>query len=163
MILLSPWARNTTDGKPSPKNYPYWDEVVPSLVKTGVEVVQVSCSGEPSIGAPKRVDDLSLGAVEKMIRECKVWVSVDNFWHHMAWTLGKPGIAIFGSSDPVIFGHPENMNLLKDRRFLRTRQFGLWSQEKVNHEVFVGPAVVVNAVLLSLDRLKHATSKGITK
>jgi hypothetical protein len=163
MILISPWARKTTDGTPSPKNYPYWGEVVQSLVKMRLEVIQVSCSGEESIGAPKRLDDLSLSEVEKMIQECKVWISVDNFWHHMAWTLGKPGIVIFGSSDPVIFGHPENMNLLKDRRFLRTRQFGLWSQEKANNEIFVGPAVVVNAVLLSLERLKQAISKGSAK
>jgi hypothetical protein len=69
----------------------------------------------------------------------------------MAWTLGRPGVVIFGPSDPVIFGHEENVNLLKDRRFLRKQQFWLWSQIEPhlasNPDIFVSPEVVVAAVL----------------
>lgn len=152
MILISPWARNTTEGKPSPKNYPYWGAVVNGLLKGGHEVLQVSCSGEQDVPGAKRVNDLPLEKVADLMRACETWLSVDNFWHHYAWTLGQPGVVIFGSSDPTIFGHPENINLLKDRRFLRVRQFGLWSQEKAYPEMFVGPEAVISAVSLSIKR-----------
>lgn len=152
MILLSPLARNTTEGKPSPKNYPHWGAVVEGLLKSGLEVLQVSCSGEPGIPGAKRVDDLSLEEIAALMKTCDTWASVDNFWHHMAWTLAQPGVVIFGSSDPAIFGHPENINLLKDRRFLRIRQFGLWSQEKPYPEMFVGPEAVLSAIALSITR-----------
>lgn len=158
MILISPWARNTTEGKPSPKNYPYWDAVVESLRKANHEVAQVSCSGEADIAGAKRLNDLPLDQVSELMKTCETWISVDNFWHHMAWTLKIPGIVIFGMSDPEIFGHPENINILKDRRFLRVRQFGLWSQEPPNPNSFVGPTAVLEAVRLSIKR-KLATAR----
>lgn len=147
MILISPWARKTTDGEPSPKNYPHWNAVVQSLSALGLEVHQVSQAGEPAVaGCRLRWDDLPLRVLESKIRECKGWISVDNFFHHLAWHVGKPGVVLFGSSDPLIFGHPENLNLLKDRRFLRGRQFGLWSQEPPRPEAFVPAVEVVSAV-----------------
>jgi ADP-heptose:LPS heptosyltransferase len=79
-------------------------------------------------------------------------MSVDNFAHHLAWSAGKPGVAIFGSSDPIIFGHPENINLLKGRQHLRARQFGLWSEEQWRPEIFVPPSEVVSAVLKLLGK-----------
>lgn len=150
MIIISPWARNTTEGKPSPKNYPYWEAVVSGLGKAGYEITQLSCSGEPDVPGARRVNDLSLEKLAEFMKTCDTWISVDNFFHHMAWSIGQPGIVIFGSSDPNIFGHTENINLLRDRRFLKVRQFGLWSQEKPYPEVFVGPEAVVNAVSLSI-------------
>lgn len=122
------------------------------LSKAGHEILQVSCSGEPDISGARRVNDLPLEKIAELMKACDTWISVDNFWHHMAWTLGQPGVVIFGSSDPSIFGHPENINLLKDRHFLRIRQFGLWSQENPNPEMFVGPEAVMSAVSLSTKR-----------
>lgn len=151
-VLISPWARNTTDGKKSPKNYPHWFEVVAALKKGGHDVVQLSCKGEMDVPGSMRMDDLSFEEISELTKDCKAWASVDNFFHHMAWTIGEPGVVIFGSSDPEIFGHPENINLLKDRRFLREWQFRLWSQETMRPEIFVGPEAVVSAVQLSIQK-----------
>lgn len=148
MILISPWSRNTTEGKPSPKNYPYWNDVANTLVYEGYEVVQLSCAGEPPVHhVTNRRDDLSLEQLTELVRVCQTWISVDNFFHHMGWMLGKPGVAIFGMSDPDIFGHPGNVNLLKDRGYLRKRQFGLWSQEKHNRLAFVEAGEVVKSAV----------------
>lgn len=74
---------------------------------------------------------------------------------HLAWSIGQPGVAIFGPSDPNIFGHVENINLLKDRRYLRERQFWLWSQYEPNPEAFVDPKVVIAAAQLSIIKRKR--------
>jgi ADP-heptose:LPS heptosyltransferase len=144
MIIISPWSRKTTDGRPSPKNYPFWAEVVKAFPG---QIHQVSCTGEPDIPSCQlRSNDLKLSQIEELIRSCETWVSVDNMTHHLAWSIKKPGIVIFGPSDPNIFGHPENINLLKDRKFLRSRQFGLWAEDQWQHEIFVPPQEVVAAI-----------------
>jgi ADP-heptose:LPS heptosyltransferase len=154
MILISPWSRNTQEGKPSPKNYPHWEVVVSALVKAGHKVLQVSCTGEADIPGARRVNDLPLEEIGKLMKACMTWICVDNFFHHMAWTLKQPGVVIFGSSDPEIFGHPENINLLKDRRYLRARQFGLWSQDTHDPDKFVPPEDVVSAATRSIRQRK---------
>lgn len=151
MILIFPWAAKTTEG-PSPKNYPYWDSVVSNLVKAGYSVFQVSRAGEKGVPETTRKDDLTLDQIAKLMKECETWISVDSFAQHMAWTLGEPGVVIFGSSDPLIFGHPENINLLKNRKYLRVQQFWLWSQENADPDRFIGPEAVINAALLSIEK-----------
>lgn len=156
MILVSPWARNTTEGRPSPKNYPHWKAVVDGLSKIGHELIQVSCSGEPDVpGVARRMNNLPLKQIAELLKTCKTWLAPDNFLPHMAWTIGQPGVVIFGPSSPDIFGHPENINLLKDRRFLRARQFGLWSQENPNPEAFVAPEIVISAAQLSIEQRRQ--------
>lgn len=151
MILIFPWAANTTEG-PSPKNYPYWDSVVAHLSKAGHSVFQVSRTGEKDVPGTTRKNDLSLDQIAKLMKECETWLSVDSFAHHMAWTLGEPGVVIFGSSDPLIFGHPENINLLKNRKYLRVQQFWLWSQENADPDRFIGPEAVISAAILSIEK-----------
>lgn len=153
-VLISPWARKTTEGGPSPKNYPHWFGVVAALKKADHDVVQLSCKGEMDVPGARRMDDLSFDRIGELMKSADTWASVDNFFHHMAWTICEPGVVIFGPSDPEIFGHPENINLLKDRRFLREWQFRLWSQEKHRPEIFVGPEAVISAVHLSIQKRK---------
>jgi len=73
-------------------------------------------------------------------------MSVDSFFQHYCWSLGKPGVVLWGQSDPVIFGHPENVNLLKDRDYLREKQFWLWEQCGFRAEAFVTPDEVLEAL-----------------
>ena len=46
-------------------------------------------------------------------------------------------------SDPNIFGHPENINLLKDRSYLAEQQFLWWDLYEYNPEAFVKPEEVL--------------------
>jgi hypothetical protein len=55
---------------------------------------------------------------------------------------------LFSISDPLIFGHPENLNLLRDRKFLRPRQFDLYYINQYNQEAFVTPPEVLQALSL---------------
>lgn len=156
MILLFPRAAKTTDGQPSPKDYSHFEVVVKRLSELGFEVHQALKAGEATVpGCKGWYENFSLKYLMPLIQGCETWISVDSFAQHFAWTIKEPGVAIFGQSDPLIFGHPENINLLKDRKFLRDRQFGLWSQTKAFPEMWVGPEAVVNAVLLSVEQRKR--------
>lgn len=142
MILLAPWAKKLRVDKPHPKNYPYWPEVIKGINEP---IIQIGIEGEVQL-----VDDfrknLSLSELGNLVRECKTWLSVDSFFQHFCWDLGKPGIVVWGPSDPLIFGHPENVNLLKDRSYLRPNQFWWWEQCDFNENSFVEPTIVVDAV-----------------
>lgn len=142
MILIAPWARKMPEGLLHPKDYPYWKEVISGL---NGHIIQVGIEGEVQL-----VDDfrkgLSLGQLQKLVNECDTWISVDSFFQHFCWDLGKPGIVIWGPSDPNIFGHPENINLLKDRKYLRPNQFWWWDQCDFNEESFVQPEIVIESL-----------------
>lgn len=142
MIVIAPWAKQMRNGKPHPKDYPYWPEVIEGLK---MPVVQVGVSGEKQL-VKTFYQNVSLEKLAIIVRECKTWIAVDSFFQHFCWDLGKPGVVIWGQSDPNIFGHPENINLLKDRKYLREKQFWWWEQCEYNREVFVKPDVVINAV-----------------
>jgi ADP-heptose:LPS heptosyltransferase len=121
--------------------------VVAGLSIQGIQVRQLSCSHEPDVaGCVSRNDDLPFSQIKRLIADCGTWISPDNFFQHLAWSVGKRGVVVFGPSDPQIFGHPENINLLKDRKFLRERQFGLWSQVEWRPEIFPLPEDVIRAV-----------------
>lgn len=142
MIIISPYARKLREDKPHPKNYPYWDEVLRHIDE---HIIQVGIEGETQLTLDHR-KNLNLYHLSELVRECKTWISVDSFFQHFCWDIGKPGIVVFGQSDPNIFGHPENINLLKDRKYLREQQFWLWEQCEYNEESFVGPDVVLNSL-----------------
>jgi ADP-heptose:LPS heptosyltransferase len=142
MILIAPWAKKLRVDKPHPKNYPYWPEVIQEIKEP---IIQVGVKDEVQL-----VDDfrknLSINELSDLVKQCKTWLSVDSFFQHFCWDLGKPGIAIWGPSDPLIFGHPENVNLLKDRSYLRPNQFWWWEQCDFNKDAFVEPKVVLDAL-----------------
>jgi len=130
------------NGARHPKNYPYWEEVLRQIKEP---VVQVGVEGETQL-LPDFRKNLSLPQLAELVNECKTWMSCDSFFQHFCWDLGKPGIVVFGQSDPNIFGHPENINLLKDRKYLREKQFWIWEQAEYIEDAFVGPDVVVEAL-----------------
>jgi len=148
MIILAPWAKKMRNGKQHPKDYPYWQDVIKEI---SLPIVQVGVEGEVQL-----VDDfrknLSLTELSELVKECKTWISVDSFFQHFCWDLGKPGIVIWGQSDPNIFGHPENINLLKDRKYLRDKQFWWWEQCEFKEEAFVEPSIVIDTIKTVLEQ-----------
>jgi ADP-heptose:LPS heptosyltransferase len=140
MIIIAPWSKALRNGGNNPKNYPYWKELVNLLPKP---IVQVGTPNEEQLVDDMRVN-LSLDNLKTLILECKTWISVDTFFQHFAWKVGKKGIVLWGPSDPVIYGHPENINLLLDRKHLVENQFIMWEQQTYDPERFVKPQVVVD-------------------
>jgi ADP-heptose:LPS heptosyltransferase len=139
MIIISPYAKAMRENKKHPKNYPYWKELI-SLIQE--PVVQVGIVGEEQL-VPDFRQNLSMNELKELVLECRTWISVDSFFQHFCWDLNKPGIVLFGQSDPNIFGHPENTNLLTDRKYLREKQFWIWEQADFIEESFVKPEIVI--------------------
>lgn len=145
-IVIFPFAKTMREDKQHPKNYPWWPEVVTKLTDLGHNIIQVGTIGEPQLTDDFRAG-LSLTELADLVKSCDTWIGVDSFGQHFCWDLGVRGVAIFGQSDPNIFGHTENINLLKSRDYLRDKQFWLWEQAEFNGESFVSPDLVVAAVI----------------
>jgi ADP-heptose:LPS heptosyltransferase len=142
MIIISPYAKKLREEKIHPKNYPYWNYVIEKIKE---EIIQVGVEGELQLVSDFR-KNLSMSELKSLILECKTWISVDSFFQHYCWELKKSGIVLFGQSDPNIFGHPENINLLKDRKYLREKQHWLWEQCDFDENAFVKSNEVINAL-----------------
>jgi hypothetical protein len=137
-IIIFPWAKMLRNNQKHPKNYPWWQQLIELLEKNGHTVTQVGLEGEPQL-TQNFLTNLPVKELEKLIMEHDTWFSVDSFGQHLAWSLGRRGIAIFGQSDPNIFGHEENINVLKDRSYLRDRQFWWWEQAEYREDCWVEP------------------------
>ena len=150
MIVISPFSRKRRDGKPSAKDYPYWEELLKLLPEPIVQI------GEP--GERKLVNDFrtySFPELKEFIKEMDFFISVDNFFPHFCHHYGRHGIVLWGKSDPQIVGYPENMNLLKDRKNLRLDQFMWWHDEPYDSSVFVEPLEVSNIANLLLNVMRN--------
>lgn len=142
MIIISPYAKALRNGKRNPKDYPFWSELIAMIDEP---IIQVGISGETQLVTDFR-QNLSLIELKALIKECRTWISCDSMFQHLAWDCGKPGIVLWSVSDPVIFGHPENINLLKNRDCLSPEQFLWWDYVEHNDDKFVKPAVVFDII-----------------
>jgi ADP-heptose:LPS heptosyltransferase len=151
-ILISPFAQKLRNGKDNPKNFPYWPELVKLLRDGGFEVIQIGAAKDTPIeGIAEFKQNLKLKEIANLIKECDVWISVDSFLQHLnQYYTKKRGIVIFSQSDPKHFGYPLNNNLLKDKKYLREKQFWLWEQCEYNKDAFVSAEEVYINVLKEL-------------
>ena len=142
MILIAPYAKKLHNGKLNPKNYPFWPEVIAEIKEP---IVQIGVDGED-----KLVDDfrknLSVKQLRELIQECRIWLSCDSFIQHLGWDEGKKGIVLWSVSDPLIYGHKENINLLKNRENLAKNQFLWWDFTEHDPDKFVSPQEVLRHI-----------------
>lgn len=139
MIIISPYAKALLSGKQNPKNYPYWEELI---AKIDEPIIQVGVEGEKQL-VPDFRKNLPITELRKLIQECRIWISCDSFFQHLGWDEGKKGIVLWAVSDPLIYGHPENINLLADRKHLAKNQFLWWESTEHRNERFVKPEIVL--------------------
>lgn len=158
MIIISPYSKKLISGKENPKNYPFWRELIALIDQP---IVQVGIAGEDQLVSDFRVD-LSTPDLRKLIGECDTWISCDSFFQHLAWDEGKKGIVLWSVSDPLIYGHPENVNLLKSRDCLSENQFLWWEFVEFDPNKFVQPEVVMEALegILSVEKRAEILSNS---
>jgi ADP-heptose:LPS heptosyltransferase len=137
------------NGKLNPKNYNKWDKVVELLnSKNEYELIQIGIDGDHKIkGINNFFFSKNMSELKDLLLSCYTWIDVDSFFQHMGYYYNKPGVVIFGVSDPNIFGYKKNINLLKDRKYLRKDQYMIWDNVEYNSEVFIDPEIVVNSIL----------------
>jgi ADP-heptose:LPS heptosyltransferase len=139
MIIIAPYSQKLRTNKLNPKNYPYWKELIALIDEP---IIQVGVEGEEQL-VENFKKDLPISELRQLIQTCRTWIGVDSFFQHLAWDEGKQGIVLWGPSNPIIFGHPENINLLKDRSHLVTNQFLWWEATEHSNERFVEPQIVL--------------------
>ena len=140
MIIIHPFAKPLRNGKTNPKNYPYWKQLISMINEP---IIQIGVEGEEQLVYDFR-KNLSIPELRKLIQECRIWIGVDSFFQHLAWDEEKSGIVLWSVSDPLIFGHPENTNLLENRDNLSKNQFLWWEATEHNPSYFVKPEIVKN-------------------
>ena len=140
MIIIHPFAKPLRNGKTNPKNYPYWKQLISMINEP---IIQIGVEGEEQLVYDFR-KNLPIPELRKLIQECRTWIGVDSFFQHLAWYEGKQGIVLWSVSDPLIFGHPENTNLLENRDNLSKNQFLWWEATEHNPNSFVKPEIVKN-------------------
>jgi ADP-heptose:LPS heptosyltransferase len=147
-IIISPYSRKLRNGDKNPKDYPYWNELVQELKKKDFHIIQIGVEGEEFI---QGVDEIKfnqpLKEIEELLKNCHAFISVDNFLPHMANCIGVRGVVLFSRSDPALFGYKENINLLKDSKYLRINQFDIWERCDYIEDAFIEPEMVVKAML----------------
>ena len=143
MIIISPYSQKLPNGKTNPKNYPFWKELIPLIDD---HIVQVGVEGEEQLVSDFR-KNMPIQALCELLHECRTWISCDSFLQHLGWHEGVRGIVLWSVSDPLIFGHPENLNLLKSRDYLVSNQFLTWDHTEHKSERFVAPEVVAKHLL----------------
>jgi len=140
VIIISPYSKQLPDGKPNPKNYPFWPELIAMIDEP---IIQIGIDGEEQL-VPDFKKNLSIPELKQLLAQCRTWISCDSFFQHLAWVEKKKGIVLWSITDPLIFGHPENINLLKDRSYLSPKQFLWMSEQTINLEAFVSPEEVLS-------------------
>lgn len=143
-LIISPYSRRIAGLNRNPKDYPWWDRLVHLLKSAGYHLTQIGVTGEKVI---PQVDeclfDLPIPSLVDMLNRYHAFISVDNFFQHLCHYYGFRGVVLFGQSDPEIFGHESNVNLLKSRSLLRPDQFGRWDQAPIKDHAFVDPGEVM--------------------
>jgi ADP-heptose:LPS heptosyltransferase len=142
MIIISPYAKALLNGKQNPKNYPYWKELIELIDEP---IIQIGIEGEKQL-VPDFRKNLPIAELRQLIAQCRTWIGCDSFFQHLAWECDKQGIVLWSVSDPLIFGHPENINLLKNRDYLAQNQFLWWDLTEYNPDAFVKPEEVIKSL-----------------
>ena len=140
MIIIHPFAKTLRNGKTNPKNYPYWKELISVIDEP---IIQIGVEGEEQL-VPDFRKNLTMLELRHLLDECRIWIGVDSFFQHLAWDCKKQGIVLWSVSDPIIYGHPENINLLENRVYLAKNQFLWWEATEHNPSSFVKPEIVKN-------------------
>jgi len=144
MILIQPYAQQLRNGLKNAKQFPYWPQLIALLDE---EIIQIGRDDEEQ---QPLVEDfrtnLPLKEITALLIRCDFFICIDSFLQHLAHHVPKPGVVLWSKSDPLIFGYPENLNLLKDRKYLRKNQFDVWENESYDAEAFMDPRAVVQAI-----------------
>lgn len=131
-ILIARGVRPLRNGNRSAKDYPFWDALITLLKNAGHEVIEIT--------------ELPLDELEAFVKSSLTVICCDSFMQHFCWSVGKQAVVLWGKSDPEIFGHPEHINLLKDKKNLRPDPYRWWEDVPYDPKVFVSPEVVFDFI-----------------
>ncbi len=147
-LILSLFSRKTSKGQDCAKNYPFTEGLVRLLKGQDHYLIQIGSEGEDDLNCHKKLFNLKFSALKGLLNDVDGFIGIDNFFPHFVnhYDKTKSGIVIWSKSDPLVFGYGSNINLLKDKKYLRKNQFSYWDDEKLEPDSFVEPDIILNAL-----------------
>ena len=118
----TPYVVVHSGGQKSARAYAYWADVIRNLRANGLKVMQVGAKDDLNVGPV----DLDLRGQTDHLQLCgalvqaQVFIGIDSYPMHVAAAMGRPVVAIFGSSYPSSTG-PKDF-LIDDARMLRAKE-----------------------------------------
>lgn len=89
----------------------HWENTV-NLIKKDFDIVQVGLPNEETIqGVIDLKGKLKFRHLLALVKYCVTWIDIDSFLQHTGAAVGKPGVTLWGRTDPRIFGHASNINM----------------------------------------------------
>lgn len=145
-ILVFP-STQRLDNNVNPKEYPYFKELIDILISEGNMVIQIGKDKREKI-CPTFIEDLSFNDLKLILNRCDYWISVDTFIQHLVKTenINKRGVVLWGPSDPKYFGYEENLNIFKDSKNFRERQYMWWRGISPDYKIWLNPKEVLNII-----------------
>jgi hypothetical protein len=151
-IIISPYSKTLRTGEPSPKNYPYWNNLI-SILNQNHHIIQIGVNSESIIdGVREAKFNLAFNELEELTLSVDTFISVDNFYPHFCNTIGKYGYVIWGPSNPAIYGYSKNVNILPSNPQLKANQFGLWDKSDYNINSFPTVDEVISILAAKCDK-----------
>lgn len=149
-VIIAPYSSKLPNGKNNAKNYPYFPDLIKLLKNKGFYTIQIGVAGESRLDG---INEFRLHLPFDQLKEL-VWkdetilISVDSFFPHFAHNIGRACVVLWGKSDPNVFGYKENINILKDRKYLRNAhdQFVFWNEVPFDPDVFVKAEEVMKCI-----------------
>lgn len=151
-ILIAPFSRMLETGKPNPKNWPHWYRVCKSLELAGHQVYQTGQDYEPRVCSefvgllPQKTALLDLRAYD-------LCLCVDTWLQHAARAAGVPCVVVWTATDPAIYSHAANVNVIAaEPRYAKLQYAKMEELEKAEPGMFPGPTpeAVLQTVLAEL-------------
>jgi hypothetical protein len=142
MILIHPYAQKLRNNMPNAKTYHRWKDLILLLKVLDSDIRQIGLPGEEQI-VDKMITIPTIKTIISLLEESHYFITIDSFLPHLAYNISKVGVVIWSVSDPKIFGYPANLNILKDSKYLRKNQFGIWEQQSFVEDAFLPPEIIV--------------------
>ena len=88
-----------------------WEELIRTTSE--YQFLQLGLRKEPLIKGAVDLRGLPVRRSMAVIRYSLFYAGVDSFLNHVATAMNTPAIILFGASSPEVFGHDQNINIVK--------------------------------------------------
>lgn len=124
------------------RNYLYWQSVVdllsPILKKHDINIIQVSGPKDKSLNEVMQIQSQDFNQLSYIIRNCELFLSIDNPLVHIASAHNKKIVSIYSDSEPSYtgpyWGDKENQLLIKSEK----------NGRKASHDANENPKTINN-------------------
>jgi hypothetical protein len=145
LIHICPQMIQTTQGiMHGAKFFPlnWWGQIINAY--PNYRWTQIGRLGDWVINGVVPQFNLTLPTIKTLALDSDYIICVDSFLQHLLAPTKKKLIVLWSKSDPNIFGYKHNINLLKDRSYLRPDQYGVWNVCPPDQNAFIDPNVIID-------------------